>query len=72
MTHPSLPPAPPLRRSLALYATGHAALLLGALAMHSSGSMLPMAFAASTCLMLTVPLVRHFLQPQRAPRKRRL
>ena len=56
-------PAPPLRRPLALYATGHAALLLGALAMHSSASMLPMALAAATSLMLTVPLVRHLLQP---------
>lgn len=68
MMRPSPLPALPLRRSLALYATGHAALLLGALAMHYSGSMLPMAFAASTSLMLTVPLVRHFLQPHRTRR----
>lgn len=68
MMRPPPLPAPSLRRSLALYATGHAALLLGASAMHSSGSMLPMAFAASTSLMLTVPLVRHFLQPQRTRR----
>ena len=29
--------------------------------MSATGSMLPMALAASACLMLTVPLVRHFL-----------
>ena len=62
---PSPLPPPPLRRPLALYATGHAALLLGALAMHSFASMLPMALAASASLMLTVPLVRHFMQAQR-------
>jgi len=68
MMRPPPLPAPPLGRSLALYAIGHAALLLGALAMHASGSMLPMAFAASASLMLTVPLVRHFLRPQRTRR----
>lgn len=54
-----------LARPLKLYATGHALLLAGAWAMHASGSMLPMAFAASACLMLTVPLIRHFLRPAR-------
>lgn len=48
-------------RPLKLYAVGHVALLLGAWAMQVSGSMLPMALAASASLMLTVPLVRHFL-----------
>lgn len=52
-----------LVRPLKLYATGHAALLVGAGAMTATGSMLPMALAASACLMLTVPLVRHFLTP---------
>ena len=63
-----------LVRPLKLYATGHAALLVGAWAMSATGSMLPMALAASACLMfadwisaavivLTVPLVRHFLTP---------
>jgi hypothetical protein len=52
-----------LVRPLKLYATGHAALLVGAWAMTATGSMLPMALAASACLMLTVPLVRHFLAP---------
>jgi len=52
-----------LARPLKLYASGHVALLGGAWAMQASGSMLPMAFAASACLMLTVPLVRHFLRP---------
>jgi hypothetical protein len=52
-----------LVRPLKLYAAGHAALLLGAWAMSATGSMLPMALAASACLMLTVPLVRHFLAP---------
>ena len=52
-----------LARPLKLYATGHAALLVGAWAMHATGSMLPMALAASACLMLTVPIVRHFLKP---------
>jgi hypothetical protein len=52
-----------LVRPLKLYATGHAVLLVGAWAMSATGSMLPMALAASACLMLTVPLVRHFLQP---------
>ena len=60
-TQTSLPR--PLHRSLALYGTGHVALLLGAWAMEASGSMWPMAFAASTSLMLTVPLVRHFVAP---------
>jgi hypothetical protein len=31
--------------------------------MSETGSMLPMALAASACLMLTAPLVRHFLRP---------
>ena len=57
-----------LARPLRLYATGHAVLLCGAWAMHATGSMLPMAFAASACLMLTVPLVRHLLRP--APTRR--
>jgi len=52
-----------LARPLKLYATGHASLLVGAWAMHATGSMLPMALAASACLMLTVPLVRHFMKP---------
>ena len=60
--------ARPLARPLKLYATGHAALLVGATAMHASGSMLPMALGASACLMLTVPLVRHFLVRQAARR----
>lgn len=55
----SHPPAT-VMRPLRLYAAGHAVLLLGALAMHVSGSMLPMALAGSAALMLTVPLVRHF------------
>jgi len=50
-------------RPLKLYATGHLALLLGAWAMSETGSMVPMALAASACLMLTAPLVRHFLTP---------
>ena len=48
-------------RPLKLYAAGHGALLVGAWAMSATGSMLPMALAASACLMLTAPLVRHFL-----------
>ena len=56
-------PRAALMRPLKLYATGHLALLVGAWAMSATGSMLPMALAASACLMLTVPLVRHFLVP---------
>jgi hypothetical protein len=52
-----------LMRPLKLYAAGHATLLVGAWAMSATGSMVPMALAASACLMLTVPLVRHFLKP---------
>jgi hypothetical protein len=52
-----------LMRPLRLYAAGHALLLGGAWAMSATGSMLPMALAASACLMLTAPLVRHFLKP---------
>ena len=52
-----------LMRPLKLYASGHLALLAGAWAMSATGSMLPMALAASACMMLTVPLVRHFLRP---------
>ncbi|MBV9890728.1 MAG: hypothetical protein JO090_07575 [Rhizobacter sp.] len=52
-----------LARPLKLYATGHAILLGGAWMMQTTGSMLPMALAGSACLMLTVPLVRHFLRP---------
>ena len=48
-------------RPLKLYAAGHAIVLAGAWAMHASGSMLPMALAASACLMLSAPLVRHLL-----------
>ena len=58
----------PLRRSLALYGTGHAGLLLGAWAMAASGSMWPMALAASASLMLTVPIIRHLLAPVAARR----
>ncbi len=57
-----------LARPLKLYALGHGALLVGAWAMHVSGSMLPMALAASASLMLTLPLVRHFLKPAEARR----
>ena len=52
-----------LKRPLQLYASGHLALLGGAWAMGATGSMLPIALASSACLMLTVPLVRHFLAP---------
>ena len=52
-----------LLRPLKLYATGHLLVLGGAWAMSATGSMLPMALAASACCMLTVPLVRHFLRP---------
>jgi hypothetical protein len=52
-----------LKRPLKLYAAGHATLLVGAWAMSATGSMVPMALAASACLMLTVPLVCHFLKP---------
>jgi hypothetical protein len=52
-----------IARPLKLYAAGHLSLLAGAGAMAATGSMLPMALAASTCLMLTVPLVRHFMKP---------
>ncbi len=55
-------------RPLKLYAAGHVSLLAGAWAMHATGSMLPMALAASACLMLTVPLVRHFMKPASARR----
>ena len=51
-----------LGQPLKLYATGHLVLLGGAWAMSETGSMLPMALAASACLMLTAPLVRHFLR----------
>lgn len=50
-------------RPLKLYAAGQATLLVGVWAMTATGSMMPMALAASACLMLTVPLVRHFLKP---------
>ena len=40
----------------------------GAWAMSATGSMLPMALAASACLMLTVPLVRHFSRGSAARR----
>ena len=42
-----------LMRPLKLYAGGHLALLVGAWAMSETGSMVPMALAASACLMLT-------------------
>lgn len=65
------PTASSLARPLGLYAVGHAALLAGAWAMHVTGSMWPMAFAASTCLMLTVPVLRHVLARAAARRARR-
>ena len=55
-------------RPLAIYASGHAALLAGAWVMHVTGSMLPMALAASASLMLTVPIVRHLLRQAAARR----
>lgn len=57
-----------IARPLKLYAVGHLSLLAGAGAMAATGSMLPMALAASACLMLTVPLVRHFIEPASARR----
>lgn len=59
---------PPLHRSMRLYATGHVALLAGAWAMNASGSMWPMALAASASLMLTVPIVRHLIAPRASRR----
>jgi multisubunit Na+/H+ antiporter MnhG subunit len=59
-----------LARSLKLYGAGQLAVLAGAWAMHATGSMLPMALAASACLMLTVPIVRHVVA--RAAARRRL
>jgi hypothetical protein len=56
-----MPRTTALRRPLTLYAAGQASVLAGAWAMHVTGSMLPMALAASAGLMLTAPLVRHFL-----------
>ncbi len=50
-----------VRRPLTLYLAGQAAVIGGAWGMHVTGSMLPMALAASACLMLTAPLVRYFL-----------
>ena len=61
-------PRSSLARPLKLYAAGHAAVLLGAWATQVTDSMLPMALAASACLMLTLPLVRHFLKPASARR----
>ena len=61
---PKRTPAQPLNHSVRLYATGHAALLAGAWAMNASGSMWPMALAASASLMLTVPIVRHLVAPR--------
>jgi len=60
--------AQPLHRSMRLYATGHAALLAGAWAMNASGSMWPMALAASASLMLTVPIVRQLVAPRTSRR----
>jgi hypothetical protein len=57
-----------LARPLKLYALGQGTLLVGAWAMHVTGSMLPMALAASACLMLTLPVVLHFLKPAAARR----
>ena len=55
-----------LRRPLALYAGGQASVLAGAWCMQETGSMLPMALAASACLMLTAPLVRYVLARRRS------
>ena len=54
-------PRSAVRRPLVLYLAGQASVLAGAWCMHETGSMLPMALAASACLMLTAPLVRHFI-----------
>ena len=59
----------PFARPLKLYALGHALLLAGAGVMHATGSMLPMAFGASACLMLTVPLVRRFAHARASKRR---
>lgn len=55
-------------RPLKLYATGHAVLLVGATASHVIGSMLPLALAASACLMLTMPIVRRVVAAAAARR----
>lgn len=57
-------------RPLKLYAAGHAIVLAGAWTMHLTGSMLPMALAASACLMLSAPLVRHLLARASRPGRR--
>lgn len=54
-----------LARPLKLYAAGHAALFAGAFVTHVANSMLPLAMAASACLMLTVPLVRELASARR-------
>jgi hypothetical protein len=56
-------------RPLKLYAAGQAALLAGAWATQATGSMLPIALAASACLMLTVPIVRHIAARATARRR---
>jgi len=56
-------------RPLKFYAAGHVALLGGAWAMHATGSMLPLALAASACVMLTVPLVRQVIARAAARRR---
>jgi|GEM_PF-1254210 len=65
---PTRATARPLHRSMRLYASGHAALIVGAWAMNVSGSMWPMALAASASLMLTVPIVRHLIAPRSSRR----
>jgi multisubunit Na+/H+ antiporter MnhG subunit len=65
----SRPASAPLRKPLGLYAVGHVTLLAGAWAMGVTGSMWPMAFAASACLMLTVPVIRHVVARAAARRR---
>lgn len=53
---------------LRLYLWGLGCVLLGAWLMSQTGSMWPLALGGAASIMLTVPLVRHFLPWLRARR----
>lgn len=56
------------RRALRTYCWGHAWVLLGAWSTSEIGSMWPLALGGAAALMMTVPLVRSFMQPARTRR----
>lgn len=58
-------PALLLGRPFRLYLAGHGLIVAGAWSIEATGSVLPMAFAASGALMLSMPFLRALIERAR-------